>query len=297
MSRIAEAIIGKDRAYAAGRNAPMVDLRYGGQQGHAPQHDQWINNQGYVSRQLIALLVEAPLGFNYLPNPEYWVGTLRSLVEVHALQIEGLVQNLEVAVEETSIVGGGGEVHEDFTNVTQARSTPTFTWNEKYGMPIWRFFRGWITNLIMDPNSKVANVATFANVPGDMLADMYTMSVAFIEPDPTHKFVVKSWLSTNMFPKGIDGIESRKDRSAPGTNPRYNIGFTSLTATGDGIDLYCQGLLNNINITGANPNMRQAFITDMTDIDGNGLNVNVAAQNYGYDDGVTRVANGNMQQG
>lgn len=296
MARIKEAIIGSDRGWAQGRLAPMLDLRYGGQNGFGPEYFQWINNQAQVDRNIICLLVEAPLGFNYLPNPGYWVGTLRHLVEVSSLSVEGLKGDIEVTTEDTSNVGGSGEMHEDFTNVTLSRSTPSFVWHEKYGMSVYRFFRGWIYNLLMDPHSKVANIATLANVPGDMLADMYSCTVAFIEPDPTHRFVVKSWLTTNMFPKGISGYQGRKDKTQAGNVPRYTIEFTGITQQGEGVDQYCTMLLRNIDVRNANPSWRQAFVLGMTDIEeSTGLNVNVEAQNHGHRTQVGLIQKDNLQ--
>lgn len=148
----------------------------------------------------------------------------------------------------------------------------------------------------MDPHSKVANIATLANVPGDMLADMYSATMAFIEPDPTHQFVVKSWLSTNMYPKGISGYQGRKDKTQAGNVPRYDIEFTAITQQGDGVDHYCTMLLRNIDIQNANPSFREAFVVGMTDIDENtGLNVTVGAQDHGHDTQVGLIQNNNLQ--
>lgn len=296
MARIQNSIIGSDRGWAQGRLAPMIDLRYGGQNGFGPEYSQWVNNMGHVDRNLICLLLEAPVGFNYLPQPAYWIGTLRHLVEVAALTIEGLKGDIEVATEDTSNVGGSSEMHEDFTNVTLTRSTPAFQWHERYGMPVYRFFRGWIYNLIMDPHSKVANIATLANVPGDMLADMYSATMAFIEPDPTHQFVVKSWLCTNMFPKGIDGYQGRKDKTQNGQPIKYTVNFTAITQQGDGVDQYCTMLLRNIDIFNANPSTRQAFTVGMDGINSaTGINVNVESQNHGMNTGVQSIRNNNLQ--
>lgn len=263
MARLTEAILGGDIAYSQGRQNTMLDLRFGGQHGIAPQLNQYISNQSYVSRNLICILIEAPLGFKDLPNPEYWIETLRALVELHAVSIEGLDQTLNVQVEDTSPVGGAGEQHQDFTNVTQERSNPVFRWIEKYGRPIESFLRGWVTNLMMDPNSKIANVATLRAAeqrPNAMLADYYAATMAFIEPDPTHTKVVKSWLCTNMFPTGkIGEVTGRRDLTQAGVALTYDITFSALTQTGLGVDYYCQQLLNNINIVGANPYARKAF--------------------------------------
>lgn len=263
MARLTEAILGKDIAYAQGRQNTMLDLRYGGQMGYAPQLNQIISNQPYISRPLIALLIEAPLGFNDLPNPQYWVETLRSLIELRALKVTGLSSGMDVAVEETSPVGGAGEMHQDFTNVTRERSNPQFTWAEAYGLPVKSFLEGWVTNLMMDPNSKVANVSTLkdaASRPNAMLADYYGMTCAFIEPDPTHSKVVKSWLCTNMFPSGrLATVEGQRDMTQAGQALQYDVTFTAITQVGMGVDFYCQQLLDNINILGANPMARKAF--------------------------------------
>ena len=75
--------------------APMIDLRMGGQQGYDLALDQWVSNQAYAPKSLICLLVEAPRGFQLLPNPDVHVGTLRSLVELQAQSISGLTATLK----------------------------------------------------------------------------------------------------------------------------------------------------------------------------------------------------------
>lgn len=259
MSRIQSAILQPGLAYSAGHTNPMVDLQYGGQMGFAPDLAEWVSNQQYVSRNLICLLVEAPRGFRYLRNPEYWTSTLRSLVELHPMSITGLNAGLEVSVVDNP-VGGGGQVQHDFTDVKETLSSPVFRWNEKYGMPVVNFLRGWITNLMMDPNSKFANIATLGDAPPDMLADMYTMTCAFIEPDPTHTRVVKSWLVTNMFPQLTGEITGHRDLTQAGEPKTYDINFTGISQFGLGVDEFAQKLLDGINITGANPYLRPAFV-------------------------------------
>jgi hypothetical protein len=263
MARIADAILNGTTAYASGHNAPMVDLQYGGQMGFAPDLAEWVSNQAYVRRNLICLLVEAPKGFNLLPNPNYWIATLRSLVELHPLSIEGLNAGLEVEVTETP-VGGAGQMQEDITDVKETRSSPVFRWNEKYGMPIAAFFRGWITNLLMDPNSKVANINTLSTKPTDMLSDITSATMIFIEPDPTFTKVVKSWLVTNMMPKGTGEITGRRDLPQAAEPVTYDITFTGIAQYGVGVDAFAQTLLTGISLTGANPQNRPAFVQAIT---------------------------------
>lgn len=281
MSRLTDAILQNNQAYAAGRQNPMLDLTKGGQMGFAPDYTQWVSNQSYIRRNLFCLLVEAPRGFTYLQNGDKYTGVLKSLVELHALSIDGLNAGLEVETSETP-VGGSGQMQQHFTNVTEARSNPVFRFDEKYGMPVASFFRSWITHLMMDPHSKVANIGTLSgNKPTDMLADMYSATMIFIEPDPTHTKVVKSWLCTNMFPTGTGEIVGRRDLTAAGEQTTYDINFTALTQFGLGVDQFAQTLLDGINITGANPYLRPAFINE--------ISADVRAAAVGYENQVEQL--------
>ena len=264
MSRVTNAILQAGTAYGTGHQAPMVDLQFGGQMGYAPDLSEWVSNQAYVRRNLICLLVEAPKGFSLLPNPEQWIATLRALVELHPMSIDGLNAGLEVEVA-SNPVGGAGQQQEDFTDVKEIQSKVVFKWGEKYGMPVASFLRGWITNLLMDPNTKFANVATLTgNQPTDMLADQYAATMIFIEPDPTHSKVVKSWLVTNMFPLKTGEITGRRDLTAAGEVQTYDIDFTGIAQYGLGVDAFAQKLLDGIKITGANPYNRAAFVDAIT---------------------------------
>lgn len=303
--KLTDAILGNSIAYAQGRQNAMVDLRYGGQVGYTNQLNQLISNQPYVSRPTIALLIEAPLGFNSLNNPSYWIESLRALIELRAEKITGLDSTIEVTVEETSMVGGAGEMHQDFTNVTRARSNPQFTWPEAYGLPVKAFWEGYVSSLMMDADSKVANVNTLVEAsarPNAMLADFYTFTTAFIEPDRTHTKVVRSWLCTNMMPSGRLAVsEGSRDLSQAGQSLKYDMTFTAVTQVGIGVDYYCQQLLNNINIVGANPLMRKAFTQFDTGAGGLGegtlVESRLADVGFGYKNQTEGVPNASLQQG
>lgn len=281
MSRIQDALLG-DKAYGVGVQTPLIDLRNNGYMGYSADMTTWVSQQQYVRRNVFCLLLEAPRGFQSLPNPEYWVGTLRALVELHALKITGLTQGLTVETAETP-AGGGGQMHEDPTNVTEARSQVTFGWNEKYGMPIQRFHGGWIRYLIMDPNSKFAAINTIrGNNVTDLLADMYAATMIFIEPDPTHTKVVKSWLGANMWPKSNGEVTGERDVTTGGEAVNYDIEYAGILQFGDGIDAFAQKLLDAISLSGANPYNRAAFV--------DGISADVAAQSVGYSNGISDLA-------
>lgn len=285
MSRIANAFLPTDAAFAAGVNVPVIDVSAGGgQMGYVPDYTSWVSNQAYVRRHLICLLIEAPTIFQNLPSPDYWVGTLRALVEICALSITGLNQEITVETSDANPVGGGGQVQEEFTNVTFARSTPTFRWNERYGMAIYRFLAGWIRYGLMDPESKVASVNTIAgNAVPDMLADRYSATMIFIEPDPTMVNVQRSWLCTNMFPKRTGENSGQREITSAMEIGTLDIEFSALTQYGAGVDALAQRLLNSISITGANPYNAQAFVQ--------AISADVSAQSIGFANGVEELVN------
>ncbi|MBE0438136.1 MAG: hypothetical protein IBX57_00015 [Gammaproteobacteria bacterium] len=255
-----------------------VSLLESGQNGIRTNFEGYVSNAAYIRRNLIAVLVEAPRGFQHLPNSEKWVGTLKSLVELHANTIEGLQSTLTVEYSEEA-VGGAGEMQETATNVTRARSVPVFTWTEKYGKPINQFLTGWITNLIMDPTTKVPNVMTRqGEKPTDLLPDYTGMTVMFIEPDPTHTRVVHAWLSTNMHPKTAGEVLGRRDLTQPGEPTQYSVEFTSLTQEGLGVNTLAQRYLDEMNMSGINPNLKEAFVQE--------IQADIRAAESGYSDQV-----------
>ena len=202
MGRLANAILNQNGGvgYSSYSAQPVLDLKYGGQFGWSNNFQQWVSTQAYVRRNLVAILLEPPKFFKYMPNSNVWVQALKSLVELRPTSIEGFSAGLEVEKDEHEF-GGGGEFFQEYTNVKRARTEPTFNFTERYGMPIQTFLQNWIQYGIQDPDTKYALVGTLeGDYPSDMLADNYSMSCLFFEPDPTHRRVVKSWVTTNMWP-------------------------------------------------------------------------------------------------
>lgn len=273
MSRITDTLI-NDQAYARGLTAPMLNLANGGQNGWAPNLTQWVSNQAYVRKSLIPILLEAPGFFQLMPEPEKWIACLKALVELHPRSIEGFQAGLTVETD-SHAVGGAGEMQDEVIDVKRARSEPTFGYVEKYGMPIQNFLYNWITYGLQDPDTKFAMVGTLeGNRPSDMLADWYSMTCLFIEPDPSHQFVQKSWVTTNMFPKGTGEIVGKRDLTTASEILQLNIEFTGVSQFNLGTNVFAQMILDQINITNANPYLRPAFAQS--------IHPDVAAVSTGY---------------
>lgn len=279
MARISDAILDQ-KAFGRGSTNPMLDVTYGGQQGYAPNLSEVISNQAYVRRPVVAILLEAPRFFSVMPEPEKWVSSLRSLVEVHARTIDGL--NAELTVETDSHpIGGGGEIQEEITDVKRAASTPNFGFVEKYGRPIQTFISNWIRYGMMDPDTKYALAGTLDKKPEDMLLDWYSMSCLFFEPDPTHTKVVQSWVCTNMFPKGTGEIIGKRDLTAASEILNLTIPFSAVSQYNLGGNVFAQKILDNINLKNANPFNKTSFIQN--------IDSDVAKASAGYEKNVEDI--------
>lgn len=256
-------------------HAPMVDIRYSGQHGFISNIGTYVANANYIPMQLVALLLEAPRGFNYLPQPDVQIGMLKSLVEDQAHSITGLNRTLEVSFVSVP-VSGSGEVQEDVSDVTRTRSQPTFSWYEKEGRSISYFFEQWITYLLMDPDAKYPMLSSIVGSggPTDLLPDYRTMTVLFFEPDRQHKYIVNAWLSTNMMPNGTGDWTSRRNKTDAPSTVELQIQFSALTQSNYGVRDFAQRLLDRMNMQRVNPDFRPSYLDE--------IDAAVAAQKVGY---------------
>lgn len=279
MARIADQVL-KQRGFLEYTQAPAVNLTMGGQMGPMTDLRHYVNNSAYIPCNLIALLLEAPTGFRYLPEPELYYRTLKAMVEMLPTTIEGFNAQLDVEYSET-VVGGGGQRQEDISKVTQQQPTPTFVWPDKYGKPISRMLRSWITDLIQNPYTGYAGVISRTRQLDDLLPDFSSMTCLFFEPDPTHTKVNEAWLCTNMKPKTSGPIEGRRDQNSGGQPVELSIEFTSLAQTGYGVMQLAQQHLDRMVLTGLNPNIQPAFISGAT------ADVQAAGEYTGYNKSLT----------
>jgi hypothetical protein len=270
MSRLTDALM--TGAYVRNVDRPVLDLKYGGQHGWAPNLTELVSNQAYVSRPLICILLEVPKMFTIMPDSQKWIGSIKALFELHARSIDGFNAGLKADFDQHP-VGGAGEEQEEVTNVTREKSTPKFTFIEKYGRPIQTLLEYWIMYGMMSPEAKYAMIGTMAgDKVTDLLSDWFTATCLFIEPDPLHKNVSKAWITTNMMPKGTGDITAKRDLTSAQEMLTLDVEFTGVSQYGIGVNLFAQNILKSINITHADPFMRPAFIDkiapDVAAIDG-----------------------------
>lgn len=267
------------KAHVKHAQSVAVDIRQGGQNGAMTDFRGFVSNAAYVRKNVICILLEAPRGFRDLGDEEVWIGTLKALVELHPKSIEGLNMTLTADFASTP-VGGAGEEQEDWSDSKRARSTPTFSWVDKYGLVINQFMEGWITGLLGDPITKYPTVISNPDGrrPKDLLPDYRSATMIFIEPDPTHLEAQRAWLCCNMMPKTAGDATGSRDLTQGGQLAEYSIEFTALTQVGAGVNELAKKVLRMLDLNGMNPNLQQAFSLGWYD----DISADVKAQNVGY---------------
>jgi len=261
MARLSNTFIGQ-QAYGQTSLTPMVDVANGGQFGLLTDFPHYISSTPYVRRNLVCRVIELPRGFDFLPDAPKFRAAVKAMFELHPKAID--LGNTKLTVESVDTAfGGSGEKLETPSNVTRGVVEPNFTLVERQGRPFSSILETWVTFLIMDPVTKIPRLVTLAQNKGkiiDLLPDFIGATMLFFEPDPTFTKVEKAWLCTNMYPKETPDEEGKMDKTSAGDLLEFQLPMTALTQVGYGVKLLAQQLLNDINLTGANPNTRPAFI-------------------------------------
>lgn len=245
---------------------PVTNIMTNGQWGFAPDYHSILSNSAYARRPVIPVLLEYPRGFDFLPYPEAWIATLKSLIETQSKNIDGLTSTVNVENAEFNF-GAAGEFQQDLTRVTRARSQPKHTWVERQGQPIRNFLEGWIFYLMAHPDTQTPMIHSLPENRDryfDFLPDFNSMSVLYIEPDPFHRRVVDAWLCVNMRPNTGGEVTANRDITSGFQTREIDVEFTAITITNKGVKQFAQEILNRMNHYGFNPQNRQSVIQSIS---------------------------------
>lgn len=283
MSRYTDTMLPVDRGLSIGAKQRMANPADAGVMGWSTNPNKWVNKTGYIRRNLIPIVLRGPGGFAYTPNPDDLNTALRAVFETHPISIDGLNSTLSVNASDMPY-GGAGEQFQDPTNVTRERTSPTFVLPDIYGAPVNALLEFWIQYLIMDPETKTALINTLGGqVPPDMMADMYTMDMLFIEPDPQQASVVRAWIVYNMFPLSGGEVVGKRDITTDMEQVRYNISMAGFAQTGTGVKAFAQTVLDGMRIAGANPTHRKTYME--------GIDADIMKAKSGWGDQMSELSN------
>ena len=265
MARITDVFVTNPPYY--NHKAPIIDLKKGGQFGHMMDYAALASATPYVRQNLIAILLEAPRGFQYMDRPEIWRASLKSIIEEQSKSITGLNSTLKIENVEQA-VGGAGEQISAVSNETREQSRPVHSINEKYNMSVATFINSWILELMMDPETKYPNIITRGDKRSqltDHLADFYGATVIYFEPDPIFRHVIKAWLCYFVRPadEGVT-IEGSRDLTTGKEELSVDLTMTAVSQVGAGPIELAQKILDSLNPTNANPWQRPANIDQVS---------------------------------
>lgn len=215
------------------------NLMYGGQFGHHHRvgmlgddgrpYAEFLNSAGYVKQNLIPFLLDYPKGFDYFPNPDLMIATLKALVEVRSKTIDGFNAKLTVNTSEFQIGRAGSETMEDILRVTREKSSPTHTIPETIGFGVNRFLESYITYLLGDPDvgpAQVFNLMSDEEREENQIwtPEKYGFSILYVEPDIQHYNCINAWLLLGGFFKGTGEWTGKRDiQSDPEGNPEHSL--------------------------------------------------------------------------
>lgn len=219
--------------------------------GYSPDLSEWISNQQYVPRNLIAAVVR---NLNSTEQDNILGKVIRVILELHPISIKGFWTG--------------------FCAEHSYAPSPTFRVAEKYGRPVdnalteWRLRYDCYRNTLAPENWQPEGNR-------QPTKEEATIDVMFFEVDPTHTVIQQAWLGLDMYPMDYEGLESTRDitRRVPPwnfhgfrTRPpksqicKFELGYESFK-TGAAVNAQAQDLLNGINVTSANPYSRDQFVT------------------------------------
>ena len=281
MSRLTNAILSKGAAWDD--KSAALDLSFGGQNGHTHRigkvgpdgvtnYSEWISNQAHVQQNIIPVVLDYPRGLDLMPQADKWIAQYNALMTLHPLTITGLQSGLTAEFDEHAI-GAAGEMQEELTKVSRARSSVSMTYKEKNGKAIQKYIDMIMRYLYSDPDVEKPLIT---NIPGAMAkigtdtvtggtsniytADFYTGTNLYIEPDVTQHHVVDAWLTTNVMFKGNGDRTGERDTHGPRKTIDLSIELTGITMSNQSVRSLAATVLASLNATGTgvlnnNPDM------------------------------------------
>jgi hypothetical protein len=236
--------------------APTYNLSDDGPNGLISNPSKWNSFGNYIPNNLLAFLLKAPTGFQYMDDPIYAVRALKTLIETMPISIGGIDVSVNLETD-GPLIGNDGQKFESATKSTREISEPNFTWVERKNLTITKYWTSFITDLISDPDTQLPAIISSAKFRAaqspTILPDFNTFVTLFVEPDNTLTRVVSAALSANMMPKNGGPIKLSKELGGIGAIVDVPIPFTAYTKYNAAVMNLAQQMLNSLKIENMRP--------------------------------------------
>ena len=261
--RLTDALIGDKAMGRYGLGRPMLDPRYGGQNGYTTDYPSFINHEAYVQANLIIKVLAVPRGFSYLPDAQVWIETAKAFFERQIVSLDGLRAKLQGDFASYAF-GSAGEEQEVIRDMKRERSQITTEFIERKGLPFTEFFDFQLQAFGMHEETKWPLMTAITNEMTDNLSDMIAYTILAFEPDPMLKTVLKAWIGVDLKPKEGAEVNGKFNKNSPGDIMTISTSWTGIWQYGYGPRRYATEVLKSMNFVGANANLRNPVMDRIT---------------------------------
>lgn len=197
----------------------IADIASSAQLGYGPNLPMIDGATPLVFPPVYAVVTHVPSFFEKIyysdgnSNTVIGPSVLKALVERHAKEISGIDFGYQLEGVGTPVGQDGQEIHMP-TVSKRTPVTPTFLWPELQGNLVWNLARYWIES-IKHPDTQASSLTSIASLDSaelPMLYSSFTMSVLFIQFDPSFRpeRIIDAWYVTNMWPQETGLIGAKK---------------------------------------------------------------------------------------
>lgn len=194
----------------------------GGQYGTGPLYSTLSASSPLILPRSVIVVTETPrmyndnLGFAYL---------LKTLVESCAKSVSGI--DLSYTLDEHSQeIGRDGQQIQMPTKSKRTQPSPSFTYPEYIGNPVWNAHYKWLTDT-QDPDTDAIGLKNTIARDEHYDTRLFGMTIFVMQPDMTFQArrLINSWIITNMWPKNTGDLGAKVEMT--GTHsPERSINYS-----------------------------------------------------------------------
>lgn len=152
------------------------------------------------------IVIHLPTMYDDNPAAQFY---LKNIVESHSKSISGIGLNYTMEFDDV-IVGHDGQSISVPKKSKRSPVSPSITYQELLGNPIWELHRKWITDY-SDPDTNFSYIGMDDELT--IVPSIYSMAILFIQFDLTGRpdNIINAYIVSNMFPEETGELGSEKN--------------------------------------------------------------------------------------
>lgn len=255
-----ESIIQEAAYIEYGNNTNMANLAVPGPYGIATQTRFIDASAPLVLEPVVPIVLKTPTMYDPYTDLQM---AIKNIIETHATTISGIDHQLTLEVA-SRVAGNDGQNLETPTQTKRSAVSPSFVIPEVYGNHVGKIMNQWVMD-INHPDSNIA-FSRFSNPP-PFIPSAYSMSVLFIQFDPTHRpeNIIDAILISNMFPKDPGGGFGFEKSIGAAKTPERTIQFSGIAQSNKAIFNLAVQLASELQLHKANLDLLPSAYSQVAD--------------------------------